>query len=246
MIQDKQNIRPWGRYDIVKQRKIIKIKPNQELSLQYHENREEFWVIAEGKGIIIKDKEEIECKKGDKFHFKKGTVHRAKAFEEGLVIKELSKGIVDEEDIIRLEDKYGRVKKQKLRVAVSGYFDPLHVGHLEMMKKAKDLGDILIVIVNNDKQAKLKKGKSYMSEEDRIKIIESLKIVDEVVLSIDEDSSVCKTLEKVSPDVFAKGGDRYIEEIPETLICREKGIKIIDRLGKKIKDSSKIMQGENL
>tara|TARA_R100000008_G_C3525263_1_gene136234 strand:- start:92 stop:502 length:411 start_codon:yes stop_codon:yes gene_type:complete len=123
-------------------------------------------------------------------------------------------------------------------VAVSGYFDPLHVGHIEMLEKAKSLGDKLIVIVNNDAQAKLKKGKSFMSQEDRLKIIRSLKCVNEAFISIDEDSSVCKSLAACKPDIFANGGDRIEEEIPESLICRELGIEMVDGLGDKIRSSS--------
>lgn len=127
-------------------------------------------------------------------------------------------------------------------VVVSGYFDPLHVGHLENISLARELGDKLIVIVNNDKQAVLKKGSSFMKEEDRVKILSSLKDVDEVFLSIDEDPSVCKSLEAVNPDIFAKGGDRHSGEIPEGEICRKLNIEIIDGLGKKIRASSDLIR----
>lgn len=127
-------------------------------------------------------------------------------------------------------------------VVASGYFDPLHVGHLEYLEKAKQLGNKLIVIIDNDIQTKLKKGVPFMSQEDRMKIISSLKCVDEIFLSIDEDKSVCKSLEKIKPDIFAKGGDRTIGEIPETPICKELGIQIIDGLGKKIRSSSGLVK----
>jgi len=132
--------------------------------------------------------------------------------------------------------------KEEIIVVASGYFDPLHVGHLENLELAKELGDKLIVIINNDKQAALKKGKSYMSEKDRMKIISSLKVVDDVVLSIDEDKSICKTLEMIKPHIFAKGGDRHAREIPEGEICKKYNIKIIDGLGKKIRASSDILK----
>lgn len=122
-------------------------------------------------------------------------------------------------------------------VAVSGYFDPLHIGHIEYFKLAKKLGDKLIVILNNDKQAILKKGKQFMPLEERKKILEALRDVDEVFISIDEDETVCKSLEAVKPDIFAKGGDRFAGEIPETEICEKLGIKIIDGLGNKIRSS---------
>ena len=123
-------------------------------------------------------------------------------------------------------------------VVTSGYFDPLHVGHLECLELAKQLGDKLIVIVNSDLQAKLKKGKSFMNEQDRMKIILALKCVDEVFLSIDKDETQCDSLKYLNPDIFAKGGDRMSNEIPESTLCQELGIKIVDGLGKKIRSSS--------
>ena len=125
-------------------------------------------------------------------------------------------------------------------VATSGYFDPLHVGHLECLELAKQLGDKLIVIVNNDLQAKLKKGRSFMSENDRMKIVSALKCVDEVFLSIDKDKTQCKSLEYLKPNIFAKGGDRLSNEIPESKTCHELGIEIIDGLGDIIRSSSDI------
>ena len=131
-------------------------------------------------------------------------------------------------------------KSNKTIIAISGYFDPLHVGHLEYIKMAKQLGDQLIVIVNNDKQAVLKKGKSFMNENDRVEIVKALKYVDEVFLSIDEDTSVCKSLEVIKPDIFANGGDQIKGSITEEDICSRNKIKIIDNLGKKIRSSSEL------
>ena len=125
-------------------------------------------------------------------------------------------------------------------VAVSGYFDPIHVGHLEYLKLAKQLGDKLIVIVNNDKQAILKKRKSFMNEKNRMEIVSALQCVDEVFLSIDDDKSVCKSLEFLKPSIFANGGDRSLSEIPETAIIEKYSIKMVDGLGEKIRSSSKI------
>jgi|TARA_B100002019_G_C21261781_1_gene597154 D-beta-D-heptose 7-phosphate kinase/D-beta-D-heptose 1-phosphate adenosyltransferase len=127
-----------------------------------------------------------------------------------------------------------------VKVAVSGYFDPIHIGHLEYLKMAKDLGDYLIVIVNNDYQSNLKKGKSFMNELDRVEIVKALKLVDEVFLSIDKDKTVCKSLEKLKPDIFANGGDRSTEEIPEAEVCVNFNIKMIDGLGDKIRSSSEL------
>ncbi len=124
------------------------------------------------------------------------------------------------------------------RVAVSGYFDPIHIGHLEYLKLAKELGDKLVVIVNNNDQCILKKGKPFMDELDRVKIVKSLKMVDEVFLSIDKDKTVCASLEEIKPDVFANGGDRSTGEVPESSICKKYNIKMIDGLGNKIRSSS--------
>ena len=123
-------------------------------------------------------------------------------------------------------------------VAVSGYFDPLHVGHLEMLEMAKSLGDKLIVIVNNDEQAKLKKGESFMHQDDRLRIVSALGCVDEAFLSIDTDRTVCKSLRLCVPHVFANGGDRTEDEVPEAKICKELNIEMVDGLGKKIRSSS--------
>ena len=124
------------------------------------------------------------------------------------------------------------------RVAVSGYFDPIHIGHLEYLKLAKELGDKLVVIVNNNYQCALKKGKPFMDELDRVEIVRSLEMVDEVFLSIDKDKTVCASLEEIKPDIFANGGDRSIGEIPESSICKKYNIEMIDGLGDKIRSSS--------
>ena len=125
-------------------------------------------------------------------------------------------------------------------VAVSGYFDPIHVGHLDYLEMSKKLGDKLVVIVNNNNQCVLKKGKPFMDEDDRVRIVKSLSIVDEVFLSIDTDKTVCKSLEAIKPDVFANGGDRATSEVPESLICDKYNIKMIDGLGDKIRSSSSL------
>ena len=124
------------------------------------------------------------------------------------------------------------------KIAISGYFDPIHVGHIEYINNAKKLGDWLVVIVNNNNQCALKKGKYFMDEKDRVLIVKNIKAVDEVFLSIDEDKTVCKSLKKVNPDVFANGGDRKNYEIPELKVCKENNIQIIDGLGDKIRSSS--------
>ena len=124
------------------------------------------------------------------------------------------------------------------KIAISGYFDPIHVGHVEYINNAKKIGDWLIVIVNNNKQCALKKGKHFMDENDRVLIVKNIKAVDEVFLSIDDDKTVSKSLKTVNPDVFANGGDRKNFEIPESKVCKENNIEIIDGLGDKIRSSS--------
>ena len=124
------------------------------------------------------------------------------------------------------------------RVAVSGYFDPVHVGHLEYLKLAKKLGEKLVVIINNNHQCVLKKGKPFMDEADRVEIVKNLKMVDEVFLSIDKDKTVCASLEVLKPDIFANGGDRSTNEVPESSVCKKYNIKMIDGLGDKIRSSS--------
>jgi len=125
-------------------------------------------------------------------------------------------------------------------IAISGYFDPLHVGHLEYIELAADLGDHLTVIVNNDYQCELKKGKSFMPENDRVRIIQALSVVDTAFLSIDNDLSVCESLSIIRPNIFANGGDRKLGEIPETKVMKEYDILMVDGLGNKIRSSSEL------
>jgi D-beta-D-heptose 7-phosphate kinase/D-beta-D-heptose 1-phosphate adenosyltransferase len=133
-------------------------------------------------------------------------------------------------------------KNEKVVVAISGYFNPLHVGHLEMIEEAKKLGNYVVAIVNNDEQVKIKGSVPFMSQKDRVKIVEALRDVDEVFLSIDKDATVIKSLEKIKPDVFANGGDRTnLNDIPEADICNKLRIKMVDGLGKKIRASSKLI-----
>lgn len=124
------------------------------------------------------------------------------------------------------------------KVAISGYFDPIHVGHLEYIELSKKMGNYLIVIVNNNHQCKLKKGKPFMDEKDRMKIVSAIEGVDEVFLSIDTDKTVCRSLEKIKPDIFTNGGDRHNQEIPESVVCKKYGIELLDGMGKKIRSSS--------
>ena len=133
--------------------------------------------------------------------------------------------------------------KKPVVVAVSGYFNPLHVGHLDMIEKARKLGDKLVVIVNNDYQVKLKGSVPFMTLADRVRIIGALRDVDEVFVSIDRDKTVCKSLTKVHPDIFANGGDRHtINDVPEYPVCQKLGISMVDGLGRKIRASSELIK----
>ena len=125
-------------------------------------------------------------------------------------------------------------------VCVSGYFDPIHVGHIEYFQRSKSIGDKLMVIVNNDHQAILKKGKEFMPFAERVKIIKELKCVDIVVESIDTDRTVCETLRTVSPKphYFCNGGDQNNDTIPEAQVCRDFNIELRDGFGEKIQSSS--------
>jgi cytidyltransferase-like protein len=128
-------------------------------------------------------------------------------------------------------------------IVASGYFDPLHIGHLEYLNRSKKLGDTLMVIVNSDHQAKLKKGQSFMPENERLQIIRSLSCVDSAVIAVDKDRTVCETLRSIRPYLFTNGGDQNNQSIPEKKICDELGIKLEDGLGDKIQSSSWLLKG---
>ena len=126
-----------------------------------------------------------------------------------------------------------------IKVVTSGYFNPVHIGHITLFREAKRLGDYLIVIVNNDHQVKLKGSKLFMDEKERCAIIKSLKYVDEVVLSIDRDKTIKRTLSMIRPNIFAKGGDSTPENVPEIDVCRTHDIELVFGVGGgKIQSSS--------
>jgi len=129
-------------------------------------------------------------------------------------------------------------------VAVSGGFDPLHVGHIRMFEEAKKLGDKLVVIVNGDFWLERKKGKAFMPLADRMEIIRNLKMVDYVIGWDDGTENVCGALEIIKPDIFANGGDRKCEkDIPEAKICKKLGIKMAFNVGgKKLRSSSELLR----
>lgn len=137
----------------------------------------------------------------------------------------------------------------KTVVITSMYANPIHPGHIECLEMAKKLGDKLIVIINNDNQQKLKIGSIYQDEDYRMKVVGSLKPVDDVLLSVDQDGSVCQSIETVvlneimvfgedTKFIFAKGGDRFVHNIPEVEVCKRFNVKIIDGLGDKTHNST--------
>lgn len=129
-------------------------------------------------------------------------------------------------------------------VAVAGGFDPLHCGHVRHILAAKELGDILVVIVSTDYHMKLKKGFVFMPFNERVEIIKAIRGVDEVIPSIDNDGTVTKTLRKLRPDIMAKGGDRTPETMPESeiQICKLIGCEIVYGVGgAKVQSSSKLV-----
>ena len=127
-----------------------------------------------------------------------------------------------------------------MKVAIAGGFDPLHIGHIKHIEAASKLGDWLIVIVSTDRDMIRKKGYEFMPFEERIEIVKALKWVDEVVPSIDADGTVAKTLKVIKPDIFAKGGDRTEDNMPENEIqaCKEIGCKIVYGVGEQMQSSS--------
>ena len=137
----------------------------------------------------------------------------------------------------------------KKAIIVSGYFNPLHKGHIEYFHFAKSLGDKLIVIVNNDIQRNLKGSEEFMLEDERCIIVKELSIVNEVFLSIDKDRTVIQSLKQIHKNYskgytlfFANGGDQNNHSIPENNICKKLGINLIDGMGNKVQSSSWLLK----
>lgn len=124
-------------------------------------------------------------------------------------------------------------------VIVSGYFSPLHCGHLDYLEAGAVAGDTLAVIVNNNAQQILKKGKVILDEQDRLRIVKALRVVDDAMISIDTDGAVSNSIEAIAlayPDhriIFGNGGDRNpdADMPPEGEVCRRHGIEMVFDLG---------------
>jgi cytidyltransferase-like protein len=126
---------------------------------------------------------------------------------------------------------------------VSLYANPLHKGHIDMINEAKKRCKFLYAIVNNDKQRELKGSQEFMDEDERVLIVKNLKGVDLAIISVDTDSSVCKSLEILHPDAFFNGGDRSNDEVPEKEVCDRLGIVMVDNIGgKKVQSSSSLLE----
>ncbi len=145
---------------------------------------------------------------------------------------------------MKISNGVKKQSKKKIVVAVSGGFDPIHIGHVRLFQEAKKLGDELVVILNNDNWHGVKGRLVFMPDKERQEVIEALKPVDRVVLTKHKpgtkDISVCRELEAIRPDIFANGGDRIRQNIPEVATCKKIGCKMVFGIGRggKIQSSS--------
>lgn len=126
--------------------------------------------------------------------------------------------------------------KRKI-IMVSGGFDPVHVGHIQMIEKASEWGDVMVV-VNSDDWLQRKKGYVFMPWKERVYIMSNIKGVTLVSGVDDSDGTVCKALQWHQPDAFANGGDRKKENTPEMKVCDELGIQMFWGVGGKDKPQS--------
>jgi D-beta-D-heptose 7-phosphate kinase/D-beta-D-heptose 1-phosphate adenosyltransferase len=140
---------------------------------------------------------------------------------------------------------------KKKAIIVSGYFNPIHKGHLEYFNKAKSIADELFVIVNNDLQRALKGSKEFQKEDERLIIVENIKAVNKAIISIDKDRTVCESIRLLCEiygdeyDLgFANGGDQDNSSIPEASICNDLNVQLIDGLGDKIQSSSWLLKNK--
>jgi cytidyltransferase-like protein len=149
-----------------------------------------------------------------------------------------------------MENSSASSERAKKIIITSGYFNPIHIGHINLIKEAKKLGDVLVVVVNNDEQVKIKGSVPFMPEQERMEIVKALRYADEVVLSVDKDRTVAKSLEFVAKKYkgelfFAKGGDRNVGNIPESEvnICSQYNIKVVNGVGgDKVQSSSWLLK----
>lgn len=139
---------------------------------------------------------------------------------------------------------------KKKAVIVSGYFNPIHKGHLELLRKANEFSDdYVIAIVNSDLQRELKGSKEFQDENERLEIVSSIRYVGVGMISKDLDRTQIETIKHVHNEYgqdwelyFANGGDQNNDSIPESEICNKLGIKLLDGLGGKIQSSSWLLK----
>ena len=132
-------------------------------------------------------------------------------------------------------------EEKKSRIMVSGGFDPIHVGHVRMIREAAEFGDV-IVTANSDRWLFEKKGYIFMSFKERKEVLMAIKGVVDVISVDDEDGTVCEALRRVRPTHFANGGDRTSKNTPEKRVCEELEIEMLWNIGgQKIQSSSELV-----
>jgi len=168
----------------------------------------------------------------------------------GLDFAKALKWLRDADDQDNTEYYWIKHKEKKEIVIVSGYFNPLHKGHIEYFEEAKKYAEDLWVIVNSDLQRELKGSKEFMDEDERHIVVSSLKSVYDAMLSVDKDKTVRESIRAIAARnegrriIFANGGDQTNETIPEREVCEELGIELIDGLGDKVQSSSWLLVGK--
>tara|TARA_B100002019_G_scaffold39869_1_gene33412 strand:- start:597 stop:1061 length:465 start_codon:yes stop_codon:yes gene_type:complete len=136
---------------------------------------------------------------------------------------------------------------------VSGYFNPIHTGHLDYIETAKSKCDLLYVIVNNDKQVSLKGSKNFMDQDSRLRIVKALKCVDKAMIAKDTDKTVCLSIGSIYKEFcddpfvtdiyFMNGGDRKEGDVPEHDVCTKLLIQMLYNIGGgKTESSSTLLQ----
>lgn len=243
----------WGWYQVMEEgvrdgieywSKYLIYRQDQAMSLQSHDFRTEWWEVVEGRGIAQIGDTEYEISKGWKGIVPVKTKHRITNNSDlYLTVKEDVKGVYCwEEDLIRYEDMYGKLDKC---VVVSGGFDPLHIGHIQLFKVARQLGTYLIVLLNSDDWLTRKKGKPFMDYVGRWAVVRTNKWVDEVLPALDRDGTVVDSIRKLVLErkihIFANGGDRKKENTPEDRACELLGVETVYGLGEKVESSSRLV-----
>lgn len=248
--------RPWGTWKCIAVgdkyiTKVINVNPHASLSLQMHDHRNEHWTVVSGKPTITVGDIVKEYTFGQSVDIPVKTKHRLENLtNEPVSVLEVQMGdILDENDITRFEDIYNRTndkiitQKTKYYI-VSGGFDPIHEGHIAMIRESAKRSDGVIVLANSDDWLCRKKGKNFYTFETRRVILGNIRGVIDVLSFDDSDNSACDGIKKARqkyPDaelVFANGGDRTKDNIPEMPTCKECGIGIVFGVGGENKANS--------